>query len=545
MIQSLFIKNFILIDNLFLDFERGFSAFTGETGAGKSIVMDAIGLLCGDRINTNMIRTGTEKAMIEASFSITNSMKDKLVDAGFDDDECIVTREFDIHGKSVARINHRSVTASMLKDIIGSVVDIHSQHDHQYLLNQKFHLSLLDSYCNEQDLLFNTQKQYKEYSKLQKEYDNLQQTKYSEQHQEFLEYQIKEIEQANLVVNEDKELEDKIKIASNAEKILNKVQSAISLLEHDHGIVAQLYEATHQLRSLQDIEEIAKIHEQLDSAYYNLEDIQEQLHDYLDQLNIDERELNSWNERIFYINKLKRKYGHSIEDILENLSNMQEEVNQMVHREAVLEQKKIEVEIAFSKYETFAKQLHEIRVSKSLELQEEITKQLRDLMLPYAKFEVEINECNPNKNGLDDVCFLISMNPGEPLQPLHKVASGGELSRLMLGLKTIFTSLQGVELVIFDEIDSGVSGAVATSIGQKMLEIGKHSQVFSVTHLAQVAACANQHYCVSKKQTEDSTVSSIQLLNESQRIEQLAMIASGSITDASIQAATELLERMK
>ena len=545
MIQSLFIKNFILIDSLYLDFEHGFSAFTGETGAGKSIVMDAIGLLCGDRVNTNMIRTGTEKTTIEASFSITNSMKEKLLDAGFEDDECIVTREFDVNGKSVSRINHRSVTAGMLKDIIGSVVDIHSQHDHQYLLNQKFHLSLLDSYCNENELLQQVQAQYKTYSKLQKEYEQLEQTKYSLQQQEFLEYQIQEIEQANLVIDEDKELEDKIKIASNAEKILNKIQATLSLLDHDHGIMSQLYEGMHNLRSLQDIDEIGKIHEQMESSYYNLEDVQERLHDYLDQLNIDERELNRWNERVFYINKLKRKYGHTIEDILDNLKNMQDEVSQMVHREEVLQEKKDEVDKAYALYVASSEALHTIRVNKAKILEEQIMKQLHDLMLPYAKFAVEIKDCQANKNGMDDVCFLISMNPGEPLQPLHKVASGGELSRLMLGLKTIFTSLQGVELVIFDEIDSGVSGAVATSIGQKMLEIGKHSQVFSVTHLAQVAACANQHYSVSKKQTEDSTVSNIRLLNEEERINELAMISSGSITEASLQAATELLKRMK
>ena len=543
MIQSLYIKNFILIDSLHLDFERGFSAFTGETGAGKSIAMDAIGLLCGDRVNSNMIRTGSDKAVIEGIFTITDTMRVKLEDAGFEDDECIVTREFDVNGKSICRINHRTVTASMLKDIIGSVVDIHSQHDHQYLLNQKFHLSLLDSFCNEIDLKNELASQYKEYAKLQKEYDTLQETKYSEQHQEFLQFQIQEIEQANLVINEDKELEEKIKIASNAEKILNKVQTAISLFDHDHGILTQLYDATHQLRSLQDIEQISKIHDDMDSCYYTLSDLQEQLQDYLDQLNIDERELNSWNERIFQINKLKRKYGHSIEDILENLANMQEEMDQMVHREEVLEKKKKEVDVAFTKYLQLANKMHGIRVQKSNELQQQITMQLRDLMLPYANFAVQMNECNPNKHGMDDVCFLISMNPGEPLQPLHKVASGGELSRLMLGLKTIFTSLQGVELVIFDEIDSGVSGAVATSIGQKMLEISKKSQVFAVTHLAQVAACANQQYSVSKKQTEESTTSSIRLLDEESRIQQLALIASGSLTDASIQAAKELLQR--
>ena len=300
-----------------LDFERGFSAFTGETGAGKSIAMDAIGLLCGDRVNSNMIRTGSDKAVIEGVFTITDTMRVKLDDAGFEDDECIVTREFDVNGKSICRINHRTVTASMLKDIIGSVVDIHSQHDHQYLLNQKFHLSLLDSFCNEIELKNELASQYKEYAKLQKEYDTLQETKYSEQHQEFLQFQIQEIEQANLVVNEDKELEEKIKIASNAEKILNKVQTAISLFDHDHGILTQLYDATHQLRSLQDIEQISKIHDDMDSCYYTLSDLQEQLQDYLDQLNIDERELNRWNERIFQINKLKRKYGHSIEDILD------------------------------------------------------------------------------------------------------------------------------------------------------------------------------------------------------------------------------------
>ncbi|MDD6467795.1 MAG: DNA repair protein RecN, partial [Erysipelotrichaceae bacterium] len=453
MIQNLYIKNFILIDTLSLDFNRGFSAFTGETGAGKSIIMDAISLLCGERANASMIRTGCDQTIIEGTFTVNPSMEQTLCDAGFDSDEIvIVTREFDRNGKSTCRINHRTVTLSFLKELLENQIDIHSQHDHQYLLNPKYHLSLLDSYCNEPQLLQSLQQKYHQYDELRKEYNKAEQTSFSEAQEDLLRYQIQEIVQANIEIGEDEQLEEKIKIASNFEKIFSKIQTAISLLEHEHGINTQLYEAIHQLKQVHESEEVAQVQEELSSCYYTLNDLQDRLQTYLDQMNVDEYQLNQWNERLYLLNKLKRKYGPKLEDVLQRLQVMQEELNQIAHREEILATIQKQRDTAYEQYEALANQMHDIRVQKSELLQQQIQKQLQDLQLPHARLAVEITPCTANKKGMDDICFLISMNPGEPLRPLHKVASGGELSRLMLGLKTIFTHLQGVELVIFDEI---------------------------------------------------------------------------------------------
>lgn len=546
MIQNLYIKNFILIDTLSLDFRSGFSAFTGETGAGKSIIMDAIGLLCGDRANASMVRTGQEKATIEGTFRINTAIEQKLKEAGLEsEDVFIVTREFDRNGKSTCRVNHRIVTLSFLKELLQNQIDIHSQHDHQYLLNPKFHLSLLDSYCHENDLLQAVKTQYRIYDTLKKEYTRLNETTYSEAQEDILRFQIQEIEQANIEIGEDEQLEEKIKIASSFEKIFSKIQAAISLLEHEHGINTQLYDAIHQLKQIHESEEVIQIQEEMSSCYYTLNDLQDRLQAYIDDLNVDEHQLNQWNERMYLLNKLKRKYGPKLEDVFHQYQTMQDELNQMAHRVEILEKKEKEVAQAYEKYEDLAQKMHAIRIKKAEFLQQQIQQQLQDLQLPHAKFEVNISTCSANKYGMDDVCFMISMNPGEPLRPLHKVASGGELSRLMLGLKTIFTHLQGVELVIFDEIDSGVSGSVASSIGQKMRQIAQDSQVFAVTHLSQVAACSHQHYSVKKTQTNESTVTTIHLLSQEERIEEMATISSGSITQASIQAAKELLERVQ
>jgi len=545
MIDSIYIKNFILIEELSLEFKDGFSAFTGETGAGKSIVMDAIGLLCGDRVSSAMIRTGTVQAIVEGSFKINSRQRDMLTEAGIEADNLIVTREFDIEGKNVCRINQRTVTLSFLKSVVGEFVDIHSQHDNQYLLNQKFHLSLLDSFCEIPYLLDELAKRYKTYTSIMKQLQNLEEVTFSDAQFEMLQYQIKEIEDANLVLEEDKDLEERIKLMTSYEKIYSRLSASLSLLDSDSGILTQLHESSHHLKQLSDIDEVESMSSDTETAYYLLVDIRERINDYLATCTMDEFELNRMNERVFVINKLKRKYGRSIGDIRDKLVKMQEEFDQIMHREEVINKMKSELKLAYANFETVALEIRAIRYEKAATLEKQVLEQLAELQLQNAKFSISFEEKNAGSKGLDDITFMISMNPGEPLKPLQKVASGGELSRLMLGLKTIFTTLQGVSLVVFDEIDTGVSGAVALSIGKKMHDIASSSQVFAVTHLAQVAAHADYHYSVRKTQSENSTVTSIHPLLDNERLDELAAMASGKVTDVSFKAAKELFERVQ
>ena len=545
MIDSIYIKNFILIEDLSLNFKDGFSAFTGETGAGKSIVMDAIGLLCGDRVNSSMIRTGTTQTIVEGSFKLNSKQQKLLIDAGIEAENLIVTREFDVDGKNVCRINQRTVTLSFLRSVVGEFVDIHSQHDNQYLLNQKFHLSLLDSFCEITELLEKLASTYKIYQDISKELHQLEEVTFSDAQFELLQYQIKEIEEANLIMGEDIELEEKIKVMSSYEKIYSRLNASLSLLENDNGILTQLHESTHQLKQLNDIEEVINMATAADTAYFELVDVRERINDYLESCTLDEFELNRMNERVFSINKLKRKYGNTIEEIIDSLTQMQQQYDQITHREEVIGKMREELQTSYAQYEAIALQVRLIRKEKAAILEKLVLEQLEELQLKNSKFSISFEEKSANNRGLDEVTFMISMNPGEPLKPLQKVASGGELSRLMLGLKTIFTSLQGVSLVIFDEIDTGVSGSVALGIGKKMRDIANASQVFAVTHLAQVAACANHHYSVRKTQYENSTITSIYPLVDDERLEELATISSGKVTDVSFNAAKELFERVQ
>ena len=544
MIETIYIKNFILIEELSLNFKDGFSVFTGETGAGKSIVMDAIGLLCGERVNSAMIRTGTEQSIVEGVFTLNESQKIMLEEAGIDNQLLIVTREFDTTGKNICRVNQRTVTLAFLKNLVGPYVDIHSQHDNQYLLNQKFHLSLLDSFCEIPELLSKLSSSYGKYNEIRAHLKQLEEVTFSEAQFELLQHQISEITTAKLQPNEDKELEDRIKFMSSYEKVVSRMNTATSLLDNDNGILVQIQECNNQLKQLNDINEIEGISEKIQNAYYELDDAKELINDYLSGVNVDENELNLANERIYEINRLKRKYGNTIEDILKTLSDLEVQHDQLNNRTEAIEKVKMELDSAFSVFSSVALEVQTIRKKKAIILESSVLEQLSDLQLENARFSIQFEEKSENSTGIDDVTFLISMNPGESLKPLQKVASGGELSRLMLGLKTIFSSLQGVELVIFDEIDTGVSGSVALSIGHKMQEVANKSQVFSVTHLAQVAACSSHHYKVSKQQSENSTITSLSLLEEDSRIEELAVISSGVISDASLHAAKELFYRV-
>lgn len=543
MLKSLYIKNYILIDELRLEFKSGFSVFTGETGAGKSILIDAIGLLMGERFSSDLIRHGNDKSILEAVFITQNKEIHTILEQigiELDSDELIITRELTRDGRSTNRINNRSVTVNVLKDLSVYLVDIHSQNDTQYLLNNKYHLNLLDAYKPNVELLSEVKALYHEYDNLKKELSNKEKTEYNPDDLEFLEFQINEIEQANLIENEDIELETKQKMMLSFEKISTRLKSALDLLDETDGVSLKFHDALKHLHFIDEMDDVKKISEELNDIYYVLNDkIAELKHSY-NSLSYDEDSFNAIQDRLFSINRLKKKYGKSIDLIFEHKQKLIERVNMIQNRQEVLDQLRSQLSKAYKAFYDKAVLLSEFRKTQATSLKTAIIKEIRDLYLDKAQFEIEFKANEGSFNGIDSVEFLISMNPGESLKPLVKVASGGELSRLMLGMKVIFNQLQNIETVIFDEIDSGVSGRVATAIGQKMSRLSRTAQVFSVTHLGQVAACSHSHYYVSKNQSSNITNTTIKELDLEGRINELSMISSGTLNPASIKAAEEL-----
>ena len=545
MLKSLYIKNYILIDELRLDFKSGFSVFTGETGAGKSILIDAIGLLMGDRFSSDLIRHGNDKAVLEAVFYSDNKMIHQLLlnyGIELDSDELIISRELTRDGRSVNRLNNRSIAINILKELSVFLIDIHSQNDTQYLLNNKYHLNLLDEYNPDSNLLSSVKTLFQEYDSIRKELNHKEKTEYNPDDLEFLEFQINEINQANLVEGEDVELESKQKMMMSFEKISTRLKNAIDIFDENDGVSIKFHDALKQLHYIDELDDVKRVNEELNDLYYVLNDKIAELKHSFNSLSFDEDSLNAIQDRLFLINRLKKKYGKSISDIYAFRDQLVERVNMIENRQEVIDKLREHLNRAYDAFYKKAIQLSDYRKSQAKVLKMAIIKEIRDLYLDKAQFEIEFKESEPSSNGVDSVEFLISMNPGENLKPLIKVASGGELSRLMLGMKVIFNKLQKIETVIFDEIDSGVSGRVATAIGQKMSNLSKSAQVFSVTHLGQVAACSHSHYYVSKKQLKDITETNIVELDKQGRINELSMISSGTLNPASIKAAEELFE---
>lgn len=544
MLKHLYIKNFILIDELNLDFKSGFSAFTGETGAGKSIMLDAISILCAERAGASYISKGKEKAIIEGTFDLSQNQHaiDVLAEAGLETTEDVTfTRELLSSGKSVIRIDHRIVTLSLAKDILRDEIDIHGQRDTAYLLNTANHIRLLDTFLQVDEELKQVKESYQEYARLIKEKEKALQNEFNENDLEYFQYQIQEINQANLKIGEDEELAEKERQYKQIKNSLDKYNQVFSLYEE--GLADSLYDLQKLCSNLGNDEKTTAIQTSISDAYYSISDSIDELHKLVGEYDMDEEEINEMEERLFTIQKLKRKYGNSIEHILSQQEQLKQQVQMFTHRKEFIEQMDKKIEKAYNLYQKNATNLSKIRQSRAKELDDAILINLNELMLPNACFKTVFTECNPSEHGNENVEFMISMNKGEEPKSLVKTASGGELSRLMLGLKVIFTKLQGIQTVIFDEIDTGVSGPVATAIGQKMKALSNSCQVFAVTHLAQVAACADTHYFVSKEDKDNKTITHVTELDEKGRIDQLALISSGSITDISKKAAQELYRR--
>lgn len=545
MIKNIFIKNFILIEQLTLDFQDGFSAFTGETGAGKSILIDAISLLKADRASASYVMKGKDKAIIEGTFDLSNDTHalQILKENGFEDDEEYYTfsREISASGKSVARLNRRIIPLSLMREIVNTQLDIHGQRDNAYLLQSSNHLVLLDRYLHLEDAVQLVKEKYKVYTELVKEKQEAMEDSYNENDLEYFKYQIQEIENANLKPEEEEELEEKEKNYLSLKNSMDKFQAIEDL--YTSSVESDIYSLLKLVESLKDVDRIDSLQSQYTDAYYSMVDAVSSLIQMKDNFSFSEEEINEMEERLYTIQKLKRKYNTDIQGILEYKDELELKVQRFDNRQEYLQQMDDKIKKAENAYLKTAQFISDKRKAGAPALDKAIAEQLSELHLHNAKFLTYIENGEYTSSGIDKVEFKVAMNKGQEYSPLAFSASGGELSRLMLGLKVIFTHLQKIETIIFDEIDTGVSGKVAFSIGKKMKELSDECQVFAVTHLAPVASWADHQYLVSKESDESSTHTTIHELDEYQRIEQLAFISSGEITEASTSAAKELLSR--
>jgi len=531
MLRQLTIKNFAIIDDLMIDFNEGYNVFTGETGAGKSIIIDALGLLTGDRANASMVRAGTTKAFIEGVFEVKDDLKERISKIyDFESNLLVIIKEIDASGKSTVKINGRITTISTIKEIMMFILDIHSQSDNQYLLNKKNHLELLDSYGNKTitPIKNNYDVAYREWRHLEKELNELESMTFNQDQIDFLNFQIKEIKDANIQDGEVEELEIEQKRINQFEKLNEKYQAIIQSLDGEQGASTSLFTAKKTLESMSDDplfnEQLAKV----ESIYYDLDEVIQLIKDKFGSIDFDEDRITEISNRIFIINKIKRKYGKNYSDIQEAYNNMLQKVSNMENIERNISAIKININEALLKLNKIGQELDETRKKVSKSLSSNIEKQLTDLYLEHAKFSVEFEKNDlPTATGISDAEFYVSLNPGQPLRPLIKVASGGEVSRLMLGLKVIFNSLFMLSVTVFDEIDTGVSGKVARSIGMKMLELSKVMQVICVTHLPQVASLGTHHYYVQKQINKNSTKTIVSLLDDKQRVIEIAKMLSG------------------
>jgi len=541
MLKSLYIKNYAIIDELNIDFDNGFNVFTGETGAGKSIIVGALSNLMKGKADPALIRGGCDKAIIEGVFSVDDYMKDILDEAAIEyDDDLIIRRVISKDNRNTIKANQANVTLGFLSSLFGEHIDIHSQKDSQYLLNKKNHLLLLDRYAHNSEMLGNYRNAYRQYDEALKEYNELLNNTYNESELEYYRFDLKELEEAHLDLEEEDELELKEKRYKDSEKYLNALSGAIETYEGDNGVDELLSVIDHSLNV--DDGDIANIKEKIEEIHYNLQDEISRLKNILSEFDTEEINIEYIEERLYTYSKLKRKHGRDTAGLLEKLHELKDKIAFFEDKDFVLNEKKKAVDALRDKAYEAAKQLHDVRAEKARSLQEAVISHCHDLMLENVRFNVNINECDLNSNGIDDVEFYISLNKGEDLKPLRNVAYGGEVSRLMLALKTVFTSLSAHSLVIFDEIDTGVSGKTALAIGQKMAQIAKYTQVLTITHLAAVAACADSHYYIYKDDSKGYSSTSIRKLNNDEIINELALISSSENSEAALQAAKELYD---
>lgn len=567
MLSELIIKNFAIIEEVSISFEKGLTVLSGETGAGKSIIIDAIGLLLGGRGSAEFVRYDTEKAEIEGLFHIEDEnhpIYSRCKELGFEieDEMLILKRDITASGKSICRINGKLVTTTILKEIGGLLVDIHGQHESQDLMNQEHHLAMLQQYDGKGllPLIANYQEVFSHFTSLKKQLKQLTENEQQMAHRlDLIQFQLTEIQNANLIENEDEQLtEERLKIA-NFERIYKSLVEAYQSLSQDGSGLDSVRSSMYSLESVASIDQnIKEMHEGISSSYYLLEDISYRLRDSIEEMEYDPNRLNEIETRLNEISMLKKKYGYTVTDILKYAEGIEQELDKIQHKDLHIEKLEKDLQNATLRLIEAGKILSEKRKELANQLTSDIHKELKELYMEKTTFEIvftyeEGTEADPffnnqnvkfTKDGFDTVEFYISTNPGEPLKPLAKVASGGELSRMFLALKSIFTKHQGITSIIFDEVDTGVSGRVAQAIAEKIHKVSVNSQVLCITHLPQVASMADTHLFIAKIIDGNRTKTSVTPLQNEQKITEIArMIAGVEITDVTIQHAKELIEQ--
>lgn len=546
MLTNLHIENIAIIDNLDVEITSGFIVLTGETGAGKSIIIDAINMLLGERVSRDIIRTGEKKAFVSAVFTdIDSVITEKLKDLGYDStDELILSRELSNEGKGVARINGRPVSVSVLREIGTKLVNIHGQHDNTALLDSEIHINFLDKYAKNDAI---KQEYFDSYSKaisIKRKIEALTANDIEKaQRTELLKYQIKEIENANLKVGEDQEFEQRQEILVNGEKILASLNNLKKLISEDDTNVHDMLSSCVSESKLLCRYDPSQNHisEKLIDISAYLDDISDMINRYSDKLDFDPKELDLIDERLDLIHRLKRKYGATIPDILKYLENAKKELDSMEFSEEILQNLKGEFQTAKAVMKANAQALTSSRIEAAARLEISMIETLSFLEMPKVKFAVSIKSKKYDKSGADDVEFLLSANIGEDLKPLNKIASGGELSRIMLGIKNVLTD-NSVQTMIFDEIDTGISGKTAQKVAIKLKEMSACGQVIVITHLAQIAAYADTHFKIVKETVSDRTHTVLTNLSHEGRRNELARIMGGiNITDSLLATADEML----
>lgn len=550
------IQDFAIIDHLEVEFSSQMTVLTGETGAGKSIIIDALGLLAGGRGSSDFIRKGAAKSLLQGQFSLMQDTKtvELLADLGIECDDGILILQRDLYrnGKNVCRINGVLVNLTTLRQIGKTLIDIHGQNEHQELMHPERHLALVDGYNKEiTDKLTVYQRAYHEYRKLQTALEKREKNAHEwAQRLDMLQFQVNEIEEADLRSGEEEELQEQKLQLDNFQTISHALEAGYQALNGEElDVMGVLGNVMDELEEISDLNsDLNEIYEKVSGAYYELQDAAHEISGQLSDLEWDEELLNSIEERLETISRLKRKYGDSIEHILAYYDEIRAELDQMQLSDEDLEQQVEQVAKAKETARKLATELTDLRKQTAKRLENEIHRQLSELYMDKAVFEVrflpETGELM--ETGADRVEFYIQTNPGEEMGALAKIASGGELSRIMLALKTIFAQNKGVTSIIFDEVDTGVSGRVAQAIAEKISQIAQHSQVLCITHLPQVAAVADHHYFISKHITAGRTETALKVLSEEERIEELARMLSGSaITALTLEHARELLALAK
>ena len=550
MLKQLYIKNFTLIDELNIQMHPGFSVITGETGAGKSIILGAIGLLLGNRADSKSIKAGRDRCVIEAHFDLSKyDMQQFFTDNDIDEDlsDTIIRRELTAAGKSRAFINDTPVSLTKMRELGEQLVDIHSQHQNLLLQKEDFQLNVVDIIAQDEKQRKNYEAAYNQYKQANQKLNALKaEIEKNRENEDFLRFQFKELDEAQLQNGEQEELEQESEMLSHSEDIKTALYQADNHLSGDDGnIIERLKQASEQLANIKDVyPEVTELLERIDSSYIELKDIAQEINGLTDHVEFDPARLETINERLDKLNSLQQKFHvRDLGELIETYHQLKEQLSHIDHSDEDVEALEQEVIQLLEKAQKQAKELTAIRTKAAKKVEEEMKQRLIPLGIPNVRFSISLTEKPLSHDGGDKVSFLFSANKSTPLQPVTQVASGGEIARVMLSLKAMISGAVKLPTIIFDEIDTGVSGKIAEKMAQIMVEMGNHErQVLSITHLPQIAAMGSHHYKVSKEETDEGTISRMTELSQQERVQEIAQMLSGSdVSEAALANAKELL----